>query len=167
MKLGWQELNQIQIRPVDATDAEWVRQLLAQHWGSAKIVSRGEVHLADRLPGFLALTSGRRVGLVTYRMDDGACEIVTLNSLVEGIGVGTALLSAVRTVAVSSKCRRVWLITTNDNLEALRFYQRKGFSLVALHRNALDVSRKLKPEIPSTGRDGILLRDELELEMLL
>ena len=160
-------MNQIKIRPVDATDVEWVRQLLAQHWGSAKIISRGEVHLADRLPGFLALMSDRRVGLVTYRIDDDGCEIVTLNSLVEGSGVGTALLSAVRTVAVSSKCRRVWLITTNDNLEALRFYQRKGFSLVALHRNALDVSRKLKPEIPSTGQDGIPLRDELELEMLL
>jgi len=160
-------LNQIKIRPVDATDVEWVRQLLAQHWGSAKIISRGEVHLADRLPGFLALMSDRRVGLVTYRIDDDGCEIVTLNSLVEGTGEGTAMLSAVRTVAVSSKCRRVWLITTNDNLEALRFYQRKGFSLVALHRNALDVSRKLKPEIPLTGRDGIPLRDELELEMLL
>lgn len=160
-------MNQIKIRPVDATDVEWVRQLLAQHWGSAKIISRGEVHLADRLPGFLALMSDRRVGLVTYRIDDDGCEIVTLNSLVEGTGVGTAMLSAVRTVAVSSKCRRVWLITTNDNLEALRFYQRKGFSLVALHRNALDVSRKLKPEIPLTGRDGIPLRDELELEMLL
>jgi ribosomal protein S18 acetylase RimI-like enzyme len=167
MKLGWQELNQIKIRPVDATDVEWVRQFLAQHWGSARIISRGEVHLADRLPGFLPLMSDRRVGLVTYRIDDDGCEIVTLNSLVEGSGVGTALLSAVRTVAVSSKCRRVWLITTNDNLEALRFYQRKGFSLVALHRNALDVSRKLKPEIPLTGRDGIPLRDELELEMLL
>jgi GNAT superfamily N-acetyltransferase len=98
-------------------------------------------------------------------MDVDGCEIVTLNSLVEG--VGTVLLSAVRTVAMSSKCRRVWLITTNDNLHALRFYQRNGFSLVALHRNALDLSRRLKPEIPLTGQDGIPLRDELELEVLL
>jgi RimJ/RimL family protein N-acetyltransferase len=86
---------------------------------------------------------------------------------VEGIGVGTALIAAVRTIAVRSKCRRVWVITTNDNLQALRFYQRKGFSLVALHRKALDQSRKLKPEIPLIGLDGIPLRDELELEMLL
>jgi ribosomal protein S18 acetylase RimI-like enzyme len=87
--------------------------------------------------------------------------------MVEGIGVGTALIAAVRTIAVRSKCRRVWVITTNDNLHALRFYQRKGFSLVALHPKALDQSRKLKPEIPLIGLDGIPLRDELELEMLL
>jgi len=83
------------------------------------------------------------------------------------MGIGTALVNAVRLVAVASKTRRLWLITTNANIEALRFYQRRGFSLVAIHRNALEESRKLKPEIPAIGSNGIPLRDELELEMLL
>jgi hypothetical protein len=39
--------------------------------------------------------------------------------------------------------------------------------LVAVHRNALDISRELKPEIPQLGIDGVPLRDEIELEMML
>ena len=140
---------------------------MVNHWVSVKVVSRGRLHDADQLPGFIALMDGERVGLATYRIHSDECEIVTLNSLREGIGIGTALIEAVRSVAISNKCRRVWLITTNDNLQALRFYQRRGFSIVAVHRNALEQSRKLKPEIPLIGLDGIPLRDELELEMLL
>ena len=70
-------------------------------------------------------------------------------------------------VATASGCKQLWLITTNDNINALRFYQKRGFMLVAVHRNALELSRKLKPEIPMIGNDGIPLRDEIELEMIL
>jgi GNAT superfamily N-acetyltransferase len=119
------------------------------------------------LAGFVAVVDGEHLGLATYRLECGGCEIVTLNSLREGIGIGTLLVEAVRSVALSNKCRRVWVITTNDNLQGLRFYQRRGFSLVAIHRNAIELSRKLKPEIPLIGLNGIPLRDELELEMVL
>jgi len=77
------------------------------------------------------------------------------------------MLEAVAAVAREEGCRRVWLITTNDNLRALRFYQRRGFHLVAMHPNALARSRELKPSIPEIGLDGIPLRDELELELSL
>jgi hypothetical protein len=66
---------------------------------------------------------------------------------------------------VCANCTR--FATTNDNLNALRFYQKRGFVLVSVHRNAVIKSRQLKPEIPLTGNDGIPLRDEIELEMLL
>jgi ribosomal protein S18 acetylase RimI-like enzyme len=160
-------LTPIQVRPLESADADWVRQLLAEHWHSAKIVSRGKVHYADRLPGLIAMQDDRRVGLVTFHVEGDECEIVTLNSLAEGIGVGSALISGIRSAAISNNCRRVWLITTNDNTPALRFYQQRGFTLAAFHRNALQLSRKLKPEIQLVGLDGIPLRDELELEMLL
>jgi ribosomal protein S18 acetylase RimI-like enzyme len=160
-------LPRIQVRPLEGTDADWIKGLLVEHWRSAKIVSRGKVHYADRLPGFIALQNAKRVGFATYRIESDECEIVTLNSIVEGIGVGSALINAVKSKALSSNCRRVWLITTNDNLPALRFYQRRGFTIAALYRNALERSRKLKPEISLVGLDGIPLRDELELEMSL
>ena len=160
-------MTSIQIRSIDATDADWIARVLVENWLSTRIVSRGSVYNADQLPGFVALLGPRRVGLVTYRTEGDQCEIITLNSLEEGMGIGTALVNAVRLVAVASKTRRLWLITTNANIEALRFYQRRGFSLVAIHRNALEESRKLKPEIPAIGSNGIPLRDELELEMLL
>jgi len=138
---------------------------LVEHWHSAKIVSRGKVHYADRLQGFIALEGGKRIGLVTFLIEGDECEIVTLNSIVERIGVGSALVNAVRSKALSNNCRRVWLITTNDNFPALGFYQRRGFTLAALYSNALERSRQLKPEISLVGLARIPLRDELELEM--
>ncbi len=156
-----------QVRPLNKGDHDWVARVLAEHWGSTKVVTRGRIHDADELPGFVAVQENKPVGLATYRIDGDQCEIVTLHSPVEGIGIGSALINAVKTVAVSARCRRLWLITTNDNLAALRFYQKRGFLLVAVHRNALEQSRRLKPEIPLVGIDGIPLRDEIELEMLL
>lgn len=157
----------LETRALRADDQDWVRRLLEQRWLSAQIVTRGRVHDADNLPGFVAEGPGGRLGLLTYCLDADQCEVVTLDSLAERQGVGTALLAAVEHAARQGGCRRLWLITTNDNLHALRFYQQRGFALVALHRNALDVSRQLKPEIPLIGMDDIPLRDEVELEMTL
>jgi ribosomal protein S18 acetylase RimI-like enzyme len=77
------------------------------------------------------------------------------------------LIEAVVGAARSAGCRRVWLITTNDNLTALAFYQKRGFVLTALHPNAIAESRKLKPEIPLVAENSIPIRDELELELWL
>ena len=75
--------------------------------------------------------------------------------------------NAVRDTAIKARCRRLWLLTANDNLSALRFYQKWGLHIVAVYPNALEKSRRLKPEIPLLGREGIPLRDEIELEMTL
>jgi N-acetylglutamate synthase-like GNAT family acetyltransferase len=115
----------------------------------------------------VALHDGEKVGLVTYKILDESCELVTINSTYPSSGIGTTLIEAVRDIAQKSGCKRLWLITTNDNMNALRFYQKRGFMLVAVHRNALEQSRKLKPEIPLIGDHGIPLRDKLELEMIL
>ncbi len=155
------------IRPLITADREWVSQFMLKHWGSNKVVSRGVVYYPQDLPGFAALYENEKVGLVTYNITGANCEIVTIDSIRPSSGVGTALIETVRDTATKSGCKRLWLITTNDNLNALRFYQRRGFMLVAVHRNALELSRTLKPGIPLIGRDGIPLRDELELEMIL
>ncbi len=144
---------------------EWARTLLAARWGSPKIVTRGRVHQADALPGFVAVVDGLPQGLLTYSVAGDECEVVTLDAVTMGQGIGSALLDAVRALASAKKCRRLWLITTNDNLSALRFYQRYGFRLVAIHRDAISESRKLKPQIPELGYDGIPIRDEVELEL--
>lgn len=155
------------VRPLTPDDRGWARRILIDRWGSAEVVSRGYLHHADRLPGFVAFHQDRRVGLATYRVTGKACELVTLDSLEPHIGVGTALVRAVAQAAKNAGCLRVWLITTNDNLRALRFYQKRGFALVAVHANALETARKIKPEIPIKGLDGIPLRDEIELQTLL
>jgi ribosomal protein S18 acetylase RimI-like enzyme len=155
----------VTVRPLGDGDREWADGKLRELWGEM-VVSRGRVHDPAVLPGFLAEdAAGEPAGLLTYRIDGDGCEVVTIDAFPEAGGAGTALVEAVTQAARAAGCRRVWLITTNDNLRALRFYQRRGFRLAALHRGALDRSRRLKPSIPEVGLDGIPLRDELELEL--
>ena len=160
-------MNEIIIKQAGNANKTWITDLLKEWWAGPVVVTRGKLHRADELPGFIAVQSDKPAGLITYEITGGECEIVTINSLIEGQGIGSALIEAVRNTAVKEGCRRLWLITTNDNTAALRFYQKRGFHLVAVHRNAIEQSRRLKPEIPETGNDGIPLRDEIELEIIL
>lgn len=156
-----------EIVPLGDEHREWAAALTGERWGSTAVVTRGRVHDARRLEGFVALAEGGPAGLVTYRVDGEECELVSLDSIREGLGMGTALVEAVAVAGRASGCRRLWLITTNDNLAAVRFYQRRGFHIAALHLDALVESRRLKPEIPLAGIDGIPLTDEIELELAL
>jgi DNA-3-methyladenine glycosylase I len=160
-------MKEFRIRTINQDDKKWVTALLKEQWAGPVIVTRGKVHQADDLPGFIAVYKGERAGLITFEITGDECEIVTMNSLAEGKGVGSALIDAVKNAALKAGCKRLWLITSNDNTRALRFYQKYGFSLVAVYRGAIDELRKLKPEIPLTGNDGIPIRDEIELEMAL
>ena len=155
------------LKPLSDYGRDWAERLIEGHWGSSISVSCGVAHYPGALPGFVAEQDDEYTGLITYHVQGDECEIVSLDSLVEGVGIGSALIEVVKEVAIAAGCKRLWLITTNDNTPALRFYQKRGFSLVAVHRNALERSRKLKPEIPLVGMDGIPLRDEIELEMVL
>ena len=155
------------IRPINTKDHEWVARLLKEHWDSTVIITRGREHRADELPGFVAIHDDKYAGLITYSIESDECEIMSINSLVEGMGMGSALIEAVKGVAVEAGCKRIWLITTNDNTAALRFWQKQGFSLVAVYPDAIEHSRRLKPEIGLVGNDGIPIRDEIELEILL
>jgi len=152
---------------VGKEDKPWVLRLLQENWGSAVMVTRGKIHRADELPGFIAIYTGKPAGLIIYEVVGDRCEITSLNSLVEGRGIGSALVEAVKDTALKAGCRRLWLITTNDNTAALRFWQKRGFKLVAVYPDAVEQSRRIKPEIPLTGNDGIPIRDEIELEMTL
>jgi N-acetylglutamate synthase-like GNAT family acetyltransferase len=153
------------IRPVLEDDKVWVSQLIREHWGSEIVVVHQVVYTPAELPGFIVVQGDQRMGLITYQIQENECEIVSLNSLNPSVGIGTSLLEAVVNNAREEGCQRVWLITTNDNIQALRFYQKRGFQLVAIHRNAVDESRKIKPEMPILGENGIPIRDEIELEM--
>ena len=157
----------IVIRPVEEGDRPWIDGLLRKRWSGETVVTRGKVHRPEALPGFVAFAGEEKAGLLTYRIEGKEGEIVTLDSLEPGRGIGTALLDAFLASAREEGLERVWIVTTNDNTKALRFYQMRGFVLVSVHRDALERSRKLKPEIPLTGLDGIPLRDEIELELRL
>ena len=148
-------------------DRPWALHLLQENWGSAIMVTRGKIHRVDELPGFIAIHDDKSAGLITYDIVGTQCEITSMNSLVEGQGIGSALVNAAKDAATTAGCRRLWLTTTNDNTAALRFWQKRGFKLVAVYPDAVAQSRRIKPEIPLIGNDGIPIRDEIEIEMIL
>ncbi len=155
------------IRSVESSDRERVETALKTAWGSVQVVSRGKLWNPLELSGFVAELQGELVGLVTYRHDADATEVVTLDSFAEGEGIGTALLQAVAAAARDEGKTHLWLITTNDNIPAIRFYQRRGWDMVALHHGALARSRQLKPEIPTHGLDGVPIDHEIEFRLAL
>ncbi|MCZ7541466.1 MAG: GNAT family N-acetyltransferase [Anaerolineae bacterium] len=115
----------VRVRPLAEADRAWANHLIAGRWGSTQMVTRGMLRDMTRLPGLVAWRADERAGLLTYRLAGNSCEIVSLDSLVEGAGVGSALIAAALEVARAAGCQRLWLITTNDNLPALRFYQKR------------------------------------------
>lgn len=157
----------IYIRPIDHGDKAWVASLINEIWGSVQMVVRGSIYHVNELPGFIAILEDEPVGLVTYFLENGDCEIISLDSTIEGIGMGSTLIETIKKFAREEECKRLRLITTNDNIKALKFWQKRGFRLKAVYPNAVDKSRKLKPEIPLLGNDDIPIRDEIELEMIL
>ncbi len=148
-------------------DVAQICDLWQEHWGDDFVVAHGRVYRPAELDGFVGLDGSEWVGLVTYRFLEGECEIVSLDSLREGQGIGSQLMEMAVAEASRAGCKRAFLTTTNDNLEALAFYQKRGSELVKVKRGALNESRKIKPVIPLIGMHGIPLRDELELEILL
>jgi len=152
----------VDVRPLDGQERSWLRASLVRRWG-LPVVSTSGVHDAAELPALVAEERGRILGVATYRLGDGECEVVTLDSFDEGRGVGTALLDAVRVVA-HARDARLWLITTNENFRALRFYQRRGMDMVALHRDFVDVVRRSKAHVEVAGHDGVAFRHAIEFE---
>jgi GNAT superfamily N-acetyltransferase len=152
---------------IGQADKITMTRVWSKYWGRNVIVSRGVVHHVEEVQGFTALMDGELSGLITIRIRGDSCEIVSLNSFDERKGVGTALINHAIRVAREKNCRRVWLVTTNDNVSALGFYQKRGFDIVALHRNVVETARKIKTEIPLVGYNNIPIKHEIELDMML
>jgi ribosomal protein S18 acetylase RimI-like enzyme len=151
------------IRPVGATDREWIDSLIRDRWGDDVVAVHGATYRPVALAGFAAFEGDEPVGLVTFVVDAGACEIVTIDALRPREAIGSRLIDAVEREARASDCLKLWLVTTNDNEDALAFYAARGFSIVAVRRGAVDASRVLKPSIPLTNARGVAIRDEIEL----
>jgi L-aminopeptidase/D-esterase-like protein len=149
------------VLPLRATDRGWVEAFIAREWGAPEVVARGVVYRPAELAGFKAVSEGQTVGLVTLSVEGETCAVVTLNSLLPG--AGTALLQAAERYARAHGCTSLRLVTTNDNLAALRFSQRRGLRIAAAYPGAVEAARRIKPQIPLVGAGGIPIRDEIEL----
>jgi ribosomal protein S18 acetylase RimI-like enzyme len=149
-----------------AKNAEQVAAVWRDHWGGDSVVSRGRVWRPRDVNSIVAAQGGRFIaGLLTWHRHADDIKIVSLDSFAENNGVGTALLAAAAERALQDDVRRLWLVTTNDNIRAIRFYRKRGWEICAIHRDAIAQSRRLKPQIPLTGNDGIAIRHEIEFEL--
>ncbi|MFG2055007.1 GNAT family N-acetyltransferase [Micromonospora sp. NPDC048930] len=155
----------IQVRPAESRDREDVAALHDREWGGPYVVVHDTRYDLRELPTLVAVDgAGDLAGALVHRLADDGLEVVSLVATSPGLGVGSALLAAAEAVAVAAGAARLWLVTTNDNLAALRFYQRRGLRIVAVDAGAVDRARERKPTIPRIGEDGIPLHDELRLE---
>jgi N-acetylglutamate synthase-like GNAT family acetyltransferase len=155
------------LRRLTPADLPRLHQFWIEHWGSEEMIARGKVYHPEQLEGFVVEEEGKWMGLITFLIEDDQCEVTSLDSLRPGKGIGSRLMDIAIEEARAKKCNRIFLITTNDNLRALEFYQKRGFEIVTIYRGAIGESRKRKPSIPLIGMNGIPLRDEIELEIRL
>ncbi len=157
----------IEVRPKTEADSEFIKAELQKHWHNTQIWSLGNIFDADQIPALIAWRDGQRIGLLTYQLHVGGrqLEVVTLSAANNGNGAGTALLRHIADLAKSHGCFRAFLTTTNDNLNAIGFYQKRGWTMVRYHAGSMDRARILKPTIPLIGDNNIPLKDELEFEL--
>lgn len=155
------------IRATQEDDRAFMREFIARRWFGEAVIIHGQFFYPAELPGFIAQQDNLVSGLITYQINKPDCEIITLDSLVQGAGIGSQLIDKVKGTAIEDGCKNMSVTTTNDNLEAIGFYQRRGFRLRAIFPGAVEKARELKPTIPMTGNNGIPIRDEILLEMSL
>jgi GNAT superfamily N-acetyltransferase len=155
----------MEVRSLADADRPWVAALCHRHFGGDTVATLGRLHQPALLPGLVAWEAGERVGALCFCEDESGAEVVLLAADGPGRGAGGALLGALEEMGRRQGWERLRLLVTNDNTPALRFYQRRGWDLVALHAGAVERDRLRKPEIPRHGVDGIPLRHALELRL--
>jgi ribosomal protein S18 acetylase RimI-like enzyme len=160
-------MSNLSLRRLSPNDLPRLRQFWIDHWGGNEMITRGNIYRPEQLEGFVVEDGNEWIGLLTFFIKDKESEVTSLDSLREGQGIGSLLIDKAIEEARARGCKRLFLITTNDNLHALGFYQKRDFEMVAVYRGAVNESRKRKPSIPLVGMNGIPLRDEIELEISL
>ena len=157
----------LKIESIVENDKADIEEMISHFWGDATIVVHSDIFHPTELAGLKAKIGTSIVGFLHYLIMGEECEIITLASFEQGQGIGSALLAKIEQIARAKQCHKLILTTTNDNLYALGFYQRRGFYLTELKPGQVDISREIKPTIPLVGENNIPLRDELQLEKMI
>jgi GNAT superfamily N-acetyltransferase len=161
-------MNQnVKIRETTPDDSAMIASVMKEYWGGEPLVIRGENFYPSKLNGLIAQSNEKLAGFLFYDIQGKDCEVIVFEVFDKFKGLGTQLLDLMKDIARKKQCKRIFLMTNNDNLDALRFYQRRGFVICGIHINSVAVSRKMKPSIPEIGEYGIPLRDEIDLEFML
>ncbi len=147
----------------EAADATFIDEQWRRLWG-LPVVSLDREYQPTDVEGLVYRDGdGAPQGLVTWYVDGDRAEIVTVDAFEQGRHVGGRLLNGAEEEMRRRGAKRATIMTTNDNLRAIAFYVRHGYRIVAVHLDAMDRVRQLKPEVPKTGHDDLPLQDVIEL----
>jgi ribosomal protein S18 acetylase RimI-like enzyme len=155
------------IRDKLESDNAWLSDYLKNSWGSSIVVTQGKIYRSEDLEGYIAESNNKVVGIGLFDISSNRCEIVVLESMIPKKGIGTRIVESIKQQAEKMNCDVLWLITTNDNTNAIMYYEKIGFKVTATYKDAIIKARKIKPEIPLIGNNGIEIKDEIKLEIRL
>lgn len=155
------------ISRIDKANRKIINDFIISNWYTSEMVVRGKVFDLTAADGAAAFEHGDIIGLITYIINDDTMEILSLDSLHENMGIGTELLNEAIKAAKENGCKKITVITTNDNINAIRFYQKRRFDLCRIYHGAVNKARLIKPEIPLISENGIPIEHELEFELRL
>lgn len=158
-----EDKGNINIRPATNNDQEWINKFISDSWGSTIIVSTQKFD-TSKLPTIIVEDGSSPKGVSVYHVDRSRLEIVAIKTAISGKGYGKALIDECKKIAKEKGLKSVFLITTSDNLNAMGFYQKQGLRMTKIYRDEMEKVRKIKPEIPLVGENGIPLKDEVEFE---
>lgn len=148
-------------------DYELVRAFIIKYWYDIRMVIRNEIVDLSETKGLYIIQNEEIIGVLTYRVINDEAEITLLHAIIENSGIGTFLIERFLDIAKHNNIKRITVVTTNDNIRALAFYQKRGFDIISLYRNSMDYVRRIKPSVPLIGDNNIPLKHEIELELLL
>lgn len=156
----------LKIRSATLSDNKWLEELMIRDWGGLPLVIRGKKYYPSQLDGIIAEKNNEISGFLFYEIRDETCEIIVFEVFDKFKGTGTILLDNLKNIAKNKDCSRIYLMTTNDNIDALRFYQKRGFHICGIHIDSVKISREIKPTIGMRGDYNIPIRDEIDLEFI-
>ena len=157
----------MEVNKISENDRWRIINFFKEHWGSGEMVISSGVYNCEEIDGFFVEENEKIIGLITYVNKIEEIEIISLDSILEKRGIGSLLILEVENLAKSIEINKVSLITTNDNLNALRFYQKRGYRIDEIFKGAVEKARNIKPTIPLIGDFGIPINDEIKLVKLL
>lgn len=154
-----------EIRPIVATDRSWIAEESLVVGGPLMGTTTGTIDLRAH-PGAIAVQGDQRAGAIIWSDGGEERRFLALWSKFEGLGTGRALLEHGMEAARLAGCQIFRIATTNDNLRALKLYQRAGFRIERIHvggfANVLETKGMTSAPLP-VGQNGIVIRDIVHL----
>jgi len=155
-------LPPVLVRQAAPEDREPSLALFRHDFGRAAIVAFGEVMTLENHPAIVAEMKGELAGALAYRLQPGAFQIIALatDPMWQRSGVASHLVGEAELLTRRHGLSRLVFATTNDNLPALYFYQRRGWTITEVAAGAM-ITRSPAAHV---GFAGIPVRDEIRLE---